>query len=100
MRLVDPFDEIAFLDLECERLGGSWVGQRVLDICRRELSPAPPPGLVDFYRSARALLRARLALAHLTEPEPRLPEKWEPRARIYVALADDALRRFESAVCR
>ncbi len=98
MRLVDPFDEITFLDLECERLGGSWVGEKVLDICRGELSPAPPPGLLDFYRGARALLRARLALAHLTEPDPRLPEKWEPRARTYIALADEALERFDSAV--
>ncbi|MGB8315572.1 MAG: hypothetical protein WCE69_13930, partial [Aestuariivirga sp.] len=98
MRLVDPFDEVIFLDLECERLGGPWVGKKVLDICRAELSPAPPPGLLDFYRGARALLRARLALAHLTEPDPRLPEKWEPRARTYIALADEALERFDSAV--
>jgi aminoglycoside phosphotransferase family enzyme len=100
MRLVDPFDEIAFLDLECERLGAPWIGQRVLDICRRELSPAPPAGLLTFYRSARALLRARLALAHLTESNPRMPEKWEPRARIYIALAEEALTRFESAAGR
>jgi len=100
MRLVDPFDEIAFLDLECERLGAPWVGQKVLDICQRELSSRLPDGLFAFYRSARALLRARLALAHLIEPNPRMPAKWEPRARTYIKIADAALTRFEAAVSR
>ena len=27
LRAVDPFDEIAFLSLECERLGAAWVGR-------------------------------------------------------------------------
>ena len=97
LRLVDPFDEIAFLDLECERLGEPWIGRKILDICLRELSPAPPAELLAFYRCSRALLRARLALAHLTELNPRLPEKWEPRARTYIALAEAALAQFESA---
>ncbi len=97
MRIVDPFDEIAFLDIECERLGASRVGHEILEICVRRLPPPPPAGLLDFYRSARALLRARLALAHLTEPRPRHPKKWEPRARQYTAIAEAALNRFESA---
>jgi uncharacterized protein len=96
LRLVDPFDEVAFLDLECERLGASWIGQKLLTICQSELSSAPPPQLFAFYRCARALLRARLALAHLTEPNPRLPAKWEPRARSYLVYANAALCRFES----
>ena len=100
MRLVDPFDEIAFLDLECERLGAPWVGQKVFNICQRELSSRLPDGLFAFYRSARALLRARLALAHLIEPNPRMPAKWEPRARTYIKIADAALTRFEAAVSR
>ena len=100
MRLVDPFDEIAFLDLECERLGARWVGQKVVDICQRELSSCLPDGLFAFYRSARALLRARLALAHLIEPNPRMPAKWEPRARTYIKIADAALMRFKSTTSR
>lgn len=100
LRIVDPFDEIAFLDLECERLGGAWIGQRILDFCLRELPPAPPPGLLAFYRGTRALLRARLALAHLTEQHPRMPEKWEPRARFYVALTDTALTRFAASMAQ
>lgn len=95
LRLLDPFDEIAFLVLECERLGAPCIGRQILSVCLRELS-APPPRLLDFYRAARALLRARLALAHLTEPNPRLPAKWEPRAREYILLADAALARFEA----
>jgi aminoglycoside phosphotransferase family enzyme len=94
LRLLDPFDEVAFLALECERLGAAWVGERFLAVCRRELAhPAPPP-LLQFYRAARALLRARLALAHLLEPNPRTPHKWEPRARCYLELANDALGQF------
>jgi hypothetical protein len=38
-----------------------------------------------------AFLRARLALAHLTEPEPREPHKWPQRAKEYLALAERAV---------
>ncbi len=95
LRLVDPFDEIAFLDLECQRLGAAWIGVTLLNTLMQELPPAPPPQLMAFYRASRALLRARLALAHLTEPDPRTPAKWEPRARAYIELADAALALLE-----
>jgi len=97
LRLVDPFDEIAFLDLECQRLGAPWVGKTVLEICLQRLKPVPQARLLAFYSSARALMRARLALAHLTEPNPRTPEKWQPRASSYITLAAEALERFESS---
>ena len=29
LRAVDPFDEIAFLSLECERLGAGWAGEYI-----------------------------------------------------------------------
>jgi uncharacterized protein len=91
MRLLDPFDELAFLDLECERLGAAWVGRIFLDMARDTLASAPPQRLIDFYRASRGLLRARLALAHLLEPSPRAPSKWQPRARQYLSLAAAAL---------
>ena len=43
--------------------------------------------LFMFYRCHRATLRARLAVAHLLEPNPRTPAKWEPLARTYLRLA-------------
>lgn len=95
LRIIDPFDEIAYLGLECERLGAAWIGEIFLNEARRRLATVAPPPLLWFYRAARALLRARLALAHLTEPDPRTPEKWEPRARHYIRLAERALRSLE-----
>ena len=98
LRLLDPFDELAFLDLECERLGAAWDGWTLLT---RQCKPLPypaPPVLWCFYWASRALLRARLALAHLTEPNPRTSDKWEPRARHYIALAGEALSRYAALV--
>jgi aminoglycoside phosphotransferase family enzyme len=96
LRILDPFDEVAYLGLECERLGAVWVGDIFLSAARQNLSSPAPPSLVNFYRAARALLRARLALAHLTEPAPRTPEKWEPRARQYIKIAHASLQAMNS----
>jgi uncharacterized protein len=93
LRMVDPFDEIAFLCVECERLGAGWAGEYL----RRRLVHALHDGhseeLFVFYRCHRAMLRARLAIAHLLEPDPRTPEKWPALARTYLRLAAaDAVR--------
>ncbi|MFN4142905.1 hypothetical protein [Aestuariivirga sp.] len=96
LRLLDPFDEIAYLGLECERLGAAWVGEVFLSSARESLLTSAPEPLLCFYRAARALLRARLALAHLTEPQPRTPEKWEPRARQYIRIAEASLERLST----
>jgi aminoglycoside phosphotransferase family enzyme len=94
LRAVDPFDEIAFLDLECERLGAAWAGQHIKTRVGRGLNDHDlPPALYHFYRCYRATLRARLAIAHLAEPRPRTPEKWPRLARAYLAIAGrDAVR--------
>lgn len=93
LRTVDPFDEIAFLCMECARLGGAWAGEyikrRIVVALRDELSD----DLFTFYRCYRATLRARLVIAHLLEPDARTPEKWPRLARTYLRLAAaDAMR--------
>jgi aminoglycoside phosphotransferase family enzyme len=80
-------DEIAFLTLECERLGAAWAGHYVRKGIERGLHEASPPGLFHFYRAYRATLRARLAIAHLFEAHPRTPEKWPRLARTYLSIA-------------
>lgn len=90
LRLVDPFDEIGYLGLECERLGAAWAGQRLRQDLETRLGDRIDERLHCFYVALRACLRARLALAHLTEPQPREPHKWPQRAREYLALAQRA----------
>jgi aminoglycoside phosphotransferase family enzyme len=87
LRAVDPFDEIAFLSLECERLGAAWAGRYIERRMKRMLQDGPADELFLFYRCHRAMLRARLAIAHLLEPNPRTPEKWPGQARAYLDLA-------------
>ncbi len=87
LRMVDPFDEVAYLSLECERLGAAWIGDYVRRGVSRALHDDPGPALFLFYRCHRAMLRARLAIAHLLEPNPRTPEKWPQRARAYLSIA-------------
>jgi aminoglycoside phosphotransferase family enzyme len=97
LRAVDPFDEIAFLDLECERLGAAWAGQYLKTRVERGLNDKDlPSSLYHFYRCYRATLRARLAIAHLSEPKPRTPEKWPHLARVYLAIAARDAARLEA----
>lgn len=93
LRTLDALDELAFLHLECERLGGQWVGE----VLRRRLAillhDDPSTGLFLFYRICRAMLRARLAIAHMLDPKPRTPDKWPRLARTYLAIArGDAMK--------
>ncbi len=95
LRIVDPFDEIAFLSLECERLGAAWAGRYIQRRMQRLLRDGPADALFTFYRCHRATLRARLAIAHLLEAHPRTPEKWPRLCAAYLKLADASARRLE-----
>ncbi len=96
LRANDPFDEIAFLTLECERLGAPWASAYLYRRMMRVLPLSPPLPLFLFYRSHRAMLRARLAIAHLLERDPRTPEKWPTLARRYLRLAAADSRRLDA----
>jgi len=100
LRAVDPLDELAFLDLECERLGAPEVGVRLRRRLLAGLHERTSPELYLFYRIYRALLRARLSIAHLLEPNPRTPEKWPRQARSYLALAARDARRLDRLLRR
>jgi len=95
LRMVDPFDEIAFLCVECERLGAAWAGEYLRRHMMLALHDCHSQALFTFYRCHRATLRARLSIAHLLEPAPRTPEKWAPQARAYLQLAAAEAVRLE-----
>ena len=87
LRQLDPFEELAGLALECERLGAAWVGPLLVERCRERLDDDPGQALLAFYRVNAALLRARLAVGHLLDPHPVDPQRWCARARWYLAQA-------------
>ena len=94
LRLVDWADEIAFLGLECTLLGAPWVGSALREPIEARLRDSVAPALTDFYTALRACLRARLAVAHLLEPDPRDGARWLPRARAYLRIAHAACTGF------
>ncbi len=93
LRLVDPFDDVAYLALECAVLDAGWIGESMLPRLSDGLGIETPTGLIAFYMAFRASLRARLSLAHLLDPQPRTPEKWAPLAIRYLEFANAEIDR-------
>jgi len=87
LRVGDPADELAFLALECERLGRPEVGGWFLDAYRRETGDDPPEPLLRFHRTFRCLRRAVIAIWHLRDEDVADPDEWVRRARRYLELA-------------
>lgn len=91
LRTQDAGDEIAFLMLECERLGADALARRLLVSYRRKSGDDLPDGLVAFYQAYRALLRATIAVRHLYEEKFRYSPHWRRRALDYLALGEQRL---------
>lgn len=87
-RILDAADELAYLAMECERLGAPSVGATLLAHYHVLADDRPPERLIHFYGSVRAMLRAKLAAWHLDDPAVRYPSQWYNRAQAYLALAD------------
>lgn len=87
MRIIDPYDEMNYLGLECEVLGGGWITPLLLSALDEVLGERPDERLIALYGGFRALLRARLCLVHLLEHPVREPEKWRPLALAYLNAA-------------
>lgn len=99
-RILDPVDELAYLAMECERLGAAEVGARVPARYLDASGDHPGTALIDFYKCFRACLRAKIALWHTRDPgrasPEKWPEKWIQRAHAYLQLA----RRHAQGLCR
>jgi len=88
MRIIDPFDEINYLGLECEVEGAVWIRPQLLSRLEAHIGARPEPELMALYGTFRMLLRARLSAAHLLEDHIREPEKWSPQTFRYLELAE------------
>jgi aminoglycoside phosphotransferase family enzyme len=88
LRRLDPASEIAFVALECRRLGAAWIGSRLLS---RLALPPEANDLTRFYQGYHALVRAAVAIWHLDDPEQRRQELWRTRAEHYLRLGLERL---------
>lgn len=86
-RILDTASELAFLALECERLGAPQVGNLILETYSDETGDRPPVQLLAFYKSYHACLRAKIAVWHLKDHGINDTAKWTGRARHYLHLA-------------
>ncbi len=87
-RVLDTVSDIAFLALECERLGASWVSEIIFETYRNETGDRPPETLLAFYKSYHACLRAKIAVCRLKDQGVPDRRKWTERARQYLQLVD------------
>ena len=75
------------LSLECERLGDVSPAEAVLREYRAGSSDPISPKLLDFYRSRRATVRAKLTAWHLRDPDFSERADWRAQAEEYLRLA-------------
>lgn len=87
LRILDPASELAFLSMECERLGAPDAGERLFYVYCNETSDDPPDSLIVFHKSMHAYIRARIAISHFDDRDVRQPEKWRKRTERYLGLA-------------
>lgn len=88
-RRMDPLEELAFLSLECERLGGAWVGERFIEAYVDRVGDHISESLLSLYKGYRALMWAVLTARHLARDDTRKP--WADIARTYVSLGKAAV---------
>jgi uncharacterized protein len=87
MRVIDVFDEVGYLAAECAMLGRPDMGGPLLAALKDAGFAPPPPPLLASYAMFRLITRARLALDHLRDPNPRTPARWPARAHAYLTEA-------------
>lgn len=87
LRMLDRASELAFLALECDRLGASWFGERVIARYEELSKDRIPPPLRALYTRHHAITRALLALRHLDDVPPAQARRWRTKADDYLARA-------------
>jgi aminoglycoside phosphotransferase family enzyme len=92
-RIVDAAEDLAFLALECERLGHPDAGGAILAAYSQAAADTIPARLLDFYFAVRAFIRAKIAAWRTHDGSGAERERWLERAEQYLALAERHLAR-------
>jgi aminoglycoside phosphotransferase family enzyme len=87
LRILDAASELAFLALECERLGGPEIGERLLKAYSELAHDWPSNLLLAFYRAYHAVVRAKIAIWHLKDNAISDRAHWVAKAEQYLTTA-------------
>src|SRR6266850_901330 len=87
-RSIDAADELAFLAAECDFLGADWVGPQLFAAYQQQSDDRPPAVLIDFYKSYRACVRAKVAALRADQLHGPDQDKLAIEAGQHLALAD------------
>ena len=93
LRILDRAEELAFLELECTRLGHAARGRWLRDECLDRLGDRIATPLLRFYRSHRAATRAKLYAWRSLEADGGSADEWRAKARSYLTSALENARQ-------
>jgi uncharacterized protein len=97
LRLRDVADELAFLAMEADRLGHPRLDGWLFAAWRVQAGDDPARALIEFHKAGHALVRAKLAVWHMLDPDAGPSRRWAARAEAYLRLANGNLRRMQGA---
>jgi uncharacterized protein len=93
LRIQDPAEELSYLWVECERLGGAQAAAYVLEGYCRASRDTVSERLLNFYRSRRAMVRAKIIAWHLLDSAVMSVAPWRELAHAYLATAESYARQ-------
>jgi hypothetical protein len=88
-RTNDIVDELAFLAMECDRLGDRSVGYTLFDAYACASNDIPLAQLVTFYKAYRACVRAKVAALRSQQQRPQQASSSLQSEHDYLHLAED-----------
>ncbi len=88
LRRIDVADEIAFLWAECDFFGAGWAGDRLWQCYQNRADDRPPAVLIDFYKSYRACVRAKVAVLRALQMHGKERESATAEAGAHLLWAD------------
>lgn len=92
LRLLDPLEELAYLQVECDVAGAPQAAACFYQRYREDNDDHPSARLFAFYCCYRACLRAKLSLWHLRDDPRQCRHNWSALALRYLDRADQYCR--------
>lgn len=91
LRTLDAASDLAFLTLECDRLGAAFLSAPIWSAYHQHNDDPLPKRLRSFYESFHAFVRAKVAIGHLDDDYPSTPAKWIEKATTHLRMARQRL---------